>query len=347
MARATSVNGRSSSEASSSLGRVDDVEVDRRLLVLAAHRGDEQPLGGPGDRDEEQPGLVVADRRLGGPQGPAAAGHHVDEVLGAEQRAAQPQVGPDALLHAGDDDERPLATGGALRGQQRDARRPTGRPRDEGVAGDVLALDVVEEGVGAAPRQPVDEARGGVEQRDDGVEVAVGARPRRAAAERDRAPASAPARWPATSPRAPSRRVTPGAQRSAPSALVADRAGGLDAGGDRAGDPAGRRGLGARASAQEVGVEQASASSSSLVRPPPASSSSRRSARRSRRSADRVGTADRREHDVDGRLRVDRRRRRRSADRSTTSSSAAAGGPPPRRAPGPRWPAPPPAPRPT
>ena len=52
--RATSVNGRADGR------RVDDVEEGRRLLVLAAHRGDDEPLAGPGDRHVEQPGLVVA-----------------------------------------------------------------------------------------------------------------------------------------------------------------------------------------------------------------------------------------------------------------------------------------------
>ena len=117
----------------------------------------------------------------------AAPGHEVDEVGRPEQRAAQPQVGPHALLHAGDDDEVPLETGGCRGRHQRD-RLPRRRPRDEGVAGDVLPEHVVEEVGGRGTGQPVDEAGGGVEQAEHGVEVAVGATAAGPAAERGVAP---------------------------------------------------------------------------------------------------------------------------------------------------------------
>ena len=190
------------------VGRVDDVEVDRGLLVVAAHGRDEQPLAGPADRDEEQPGLVVADGRLGRPQGLAAAGHDVDQPLGAQQRAAQPQVGPDALLDAGHDHERPRAAGGRLRGQQ-GHRVVAGRPRHEGVAGHVLAADVVEEPVagpsGAAGRRSARRRRTAptTASRSRSARPPRGRRPGRRRAR------SAPARSPPTSPTAPSRPSRP------------------------------------------------------------------------------------------------------------------------------------------
>ena len=153
--------------------RVDDVEERGGLLVLAAHRGDDEPVAGPGDRDVEEPCLVVPHLRPGGPRVAGAAGHQVDEVGRPEQRAPQPQVGPHALLHPGDDDEVPLETGGCRGCHQRD-RLPRGRAGDEGVTGDVLPEHVVEEVGGRGARQPVDEASGGVEQAQHGVEVAVG-----------------------------------------------------------------------------------------------------------------------------------------------------------------------------
>ena len=91
---------------------VDDVEVGRRLLVLAADGRDDEATAGAGARDVEQSGLVVADLGTGGPWLAGAAGDDVDEVGGPEQGAAQPEVGPDALLHPGDDDEVPLEAGG-------------------------------------------------------------------------------------------------------------------------------------------------------------------------------------------------------------------------------------------
>ncbi len=100
---------------------VDDVEIDGRLLVVAADGRHHDPLARPGQGDEQEAGLVVAHRGLGGAKGRGATGDDVDEVLGAEQGPAQPQVRPHALLHPGHDDELPLPTGGSLR--RRDGHR--------------------------------------------------------------------------------------------------------------------------------------------------------------------------------------------------------------------------------
>ncbi len=100
------------------LGRVDEVEVDRGLLVLVADGGHQEPFGRASHRDVEETGLVVADRRLGCAVVDRSTREHVDEVLGPENGPSQPQVGPHALLHTGDDDDAPLPASGVLRGEQ-------------------------------------------------------------------------------------------------------------------------------------------------------------------------------------------------------------------------------------
>jgi len=167
--------------------RVDEVEVDGRLVVLAAHGRHEQPLGRAGDGDEEEPGLVVAHRGLRRPERSAAAGHDGDQLLRAQQGAAQPQVGPDPFLDRGDGDVAPLAPGRPGRREQRDAVDGLG-PRGQRVTGHVLPLDVVEERVGSRRREAVDVALRRVEEGHDGVEVAVGSGAPLPAAQRQPAP---------------------------------------------------------------------------------------------------------------------------------------------------------------
>ena len=149
---------------------------------------------------------------------------------------------------------------------------------EQGVARDVLALDVLEELVGPGRGQPVDEGPGGVEEREHGVEVAVGPLARRAAG---RAPVAAtPSATPAPCQIAQSTdsAVTPGAHRpSSPTRAAAAparerRRDALGGAADRPEQP-GPRWLDC----------SSSASSTSLDRPPPEASSSCRSSRRSRR----------------------------------------------------------------
>ena len=146
-------------------------EAGRPLLgVLPAHRGDDEPAAGAGDGHVEQPPLLgehlgdergrgrggagaAPGRRVGGPargdldRRPAG---ELDQLLDAEQRAAQPQVGPDALLHARDHDHVPLQALGAVRGE--DAHRlALGGVLGERVAGDLLGGQVVEEHLHARP----------------------------------------------------------------------------------------------------------------------------------------------------------------------------------------------------
>ncbi|OLT53206.1 hypothetical protein BJF88_12550 [Cellulosimicrobium sp. CUA-896] len=63
-----------------------------------------------------------------------AAREELDERLRPEQRVAQPQVGPDAVLDARDHDDVPLAPGGTGR-RERGHRVGTAPPRRERVRG--------------------------------------------------------------------------------------------------------------------------------------------------------------------------------------------------------------------
>src|SRR5699024_803599 len=84
----------------------------------------------------------------------------------------QPQIGPGALLHPGNRDQRPFPTCRGVRTEQGDAvtRRGGGR---EAVSGDALRIEVVDEAVDGCTWQPVRIAGGGIEQRDDPVEIPV------------------------------------------------------------------------------------------------------------------------------------------------------------------------------
>ena len=159
------------------------------VLLAARDRGDDQAVAGSGDGDVEQPALLG--QQLGPPVGGrrlAVGLERADlrrlgggrQVVGTEQRAPQPQVGPDALLHAGHDDERPLEALAGVGGHHPDGVALGGALRQR-VAGHLLRLDVVDEPEHRAVRQPVDVARGRVEQRQHGVERPVGERAARAA----------------------------------------------------------------------------------------------------------------------------------------------------------------------
>ena len=109
-------------------------EPGRPLVgVLAAHGGDHQPAPGPGRGHVEQPALLG--QQLGGQRGGAASrgvrarsrsGHLGDQLVDAQQRAAQPQVGPDALLDAGHDHHVPLQALGRGARSGCGPRRPSG-----------------------------------------------------------------------------------------------------------------------------------------------------------------------------------------------------------------------------
>ncbi len=133
-----------------------------------------------GDGDVEQPPLFgksgrnrLQCTRRARVLGITAGREDVDELLRSEQRPATAQVGPDAFLHTRDRDDVPLEALRSVRSHQPHTLGAR-RLRRQGVAGDLLAEQVVEEHVGPGLRQPVGESGGDVEERDDCVEIAVG-----------------------------------------------------------------------------------------------------------------------------------------------------------------------------
>jgi hypothetical protein len=158
-------------------------EAARLLLAVGTadagrrHRGDHEPALGTGGGHVEQAAFLVeqsgglAHHR--GRTRPGASGQDVDQAFGAQQAAAQAQVGPDALLDPGKHDHVPLQALRGVCGQQTDGLAPVGA-RGDRVGGQVLAEDVVQEDLGARTGEPVDEPGGRVEEHHHGVQVAVG-----------------------------------------------------------------------------------------------------------------------------------------------------------------------------
>ena len=165
--------------------RVELVEEAGRLLVLALHGADQQGVPRPActrrrtacapRRAAARPGTPW--RRWARPR-PAS---EVDEPLVAQQAAAQPQVGPGALLDAGHGDDVPLAAARGVGREQLDGVAARGAV-GERVARELLFGEVLGEGGDVGAGEPVGEAGGGVEEGEDGVEVTVGGRADGAAA---------------------------------------------------------------------------------------------------------------------------------------------------------------------
>ena len=169
-----------------------------------------------GDRDVEQPALLG--EQLGGcGRRRLAVG---SQLLGVEQRAAAPQVGPAVLLDVDDHDEVPLQPLAAVSGEHAHgvaAQSALG----QGVGGDLLGLELLEEGPSAAALGAVLEARGGLEQRDDRVEVSVGEPTRRAAGPRGPLEPPRPRR---AVPQRPEHVVGASRRRATPSRALRSRA---------------------------------------------------------------------------------------------------------------------------
>ncbi|MCT1506108.1 hypothetical protein M4A02_06215 [Rothia kristinae] len=107
--------------------------------------------------------------------------HGVGQLRGGQQPAAHGEVGPDAILHAGNDHDGPFASGRGGWGQQAHGRARAA-DRREGVHGQVLAVQVVQELLDAGPGLLLGEALRGFEQLDHRVQVPVSPLGRRAAA---------------------------------------------------------------------------------------------------------------------------------------------------------------------
>ena len=200
---------------------------------------------------------------------PDRASEDVDEVLGAEQRVAQAQVGPDALLDARDHDDVPLRPRPRPRSAARPRRRRRRAPRGSPPGGPATA------GARGTPRrrlrQAVDELLRGREQCEHRVQVTVRAGAPGAAGERAAAPRLGEARRGPEGPEHVQRRGARLRQgRPSRPQHPASRGTGRRSGGQRRGTRAAPR-------APRRGAGRSSGT------PPPATSSAR-SARRSRRS---------------------------------------------------------------
>ena len=184
---------------------VDDVEVERRLLVVAAHRGHDDALASPGSRRRGRGGS----RR--GARPPARPGTSAVRPATTSTSALEPSSEPRSRRSGQTPSWTPATTTSrhsrpaAAWGVSSATASPDG-DRATRVSPGTSWLGCARGTPRAAPGQPVDEGRRGVEQGEHGVEVTVGAR-RRRIHRRGRSPATPrPARWPPTSPTAPTRR---------------------------------------------------------------------------------------------------------------------------------------------
>ena len=250
-----------------------------------AHGGHQQAPPGPADRDVEQPQLLVQHRAGAAPRRGRPAGRPSTRSASCcrpEQRAAQPQVGPGALLHAGHRHHVPLPARRHRCAVTSATACPAGRPRGQGVGRQVLPV------AGSRGRPPDRHAATG---RRTGLPPRRG-RPRRRGRGRPeprRSPrpgrcgaTARPARSPARAATAPSRRSAPGSTSRPPA-------------GDRARRPPGAAGpaWASPAAARCRGARPASTSSSSLARSPPVCQLGRPQRLAQPADGQRVGAADR------------------------------------------------------
>ncbi|GAA3085465.1 hypothetical protein GCM10020254_32280 [Streptomyces goshikiensis] len=139
--------------------------------------GDDEAVAGAGGGDVEQAAFLGEERAGGEGFGEAVAA----DAVGFEEGTAAAQVGPEALLDAGHDDEGPLQALGTVGGHQ-PYGVGAGGLAGEGVGGDVLGFELFEEVERAAAAGTFLRAGGGVEEGAHRVEVAVGVAAGRAAA---------------------------------------------------------------------------------------------------------------------------------------------------------------------
>ena len=234
------------------------------------HRGDDEAFTRARGGHVEQAALLGEQRPGGEWFGEAVA----PDAVGLQQGAAAAQIRPEPLLDARDDDEPPLQPLGAVRGHQAYGVRPYGAP-GEGVGGDVLGVDLLQEVQGAAPAGALLGAGGGREQRAHGVEVPVGVAAGRAAAAGGPLQALGPGR---ALPEVPQRLLGRSAAGEPLACLAQQCAEALGPAGVRRVVRDQPLGLGQRAREQYVGGR-------GQQRCPPARSSSRSARPRRRRSA--------------------------------------------------------------
>ena len=154
-------------------------EEGARAGVVIVDGGDERPGSRAGHRPHEQTEFVVqsvaAPVENAGVRGRCAGAgrrYGIGQAPCLEQSAAQARIGPDAVLHTGDDDRLELGAQSRRRGEQRDKAWPIGC--GQRVFRHLAVEDVADEGFGLLMRGALDEALGGVEQGDQGVEGSGG-----------------------------------------------------------------------------------------------------------------------------------------------------------------------------
>ena len=267
--------------------RLDEVQERRRDLLLGLHRGDQQVPPGPGDRDVEQPQLVVQHRAALGRwrRRPARRGCRCARRGGRRapaRRAASRAAAGRATRPPGRRRRRPRPTPGRPRSARSPAppSSPGRRAVGERVRRQLLALEV---GRGTRP------ARRAAAGRRAGRRRRTARRRRRGRGRPARPPrrrASAVRRHDPAQPGGLPDRPQDGLGRGAPGAARRRRRATPRAPPTAPARPGGRPAPtpGSR-EASRAGSASASTSSSSLARVPPPASSSARSAWRSRRSA--------------------------------------------------------------
>lgn len=135
------------------------------VLGGGLHGGDDEPVPGARGRHVEEAALLGEEGAGGEGLGEAVAA----DAVGLQEGAAAAQVGPEALLDAGDDDQAPLQALGAVGGHQPDGVG-AGVAAGEGVGGDVLRVELFEEVEDATAADALLGAGGGLEQGADRVE---------------------------------------------------------------------------------------------------------------------------------------------------------------------------------
>ena len=119
-------------------------------------------------RAERKSALPVA--RSAAPTGPSATASA--KPLRPQDRVAQGEARPGALLEPCDDDHVPFAPLGRCRRREGHHIR-RGGARAQVVGGKILALEIVEERLGACLGKPLGERLSGPQQADDGVQIGI------------------------------------------------------------------------------------------------------------------------------------------------------------------------------
>ena len=135
--------------------RVDKRDECARRLVIARDGGHDDLHARTGDGEREHPQLVVQHFLASVDRAGGEVFGALDELPGVKQRSAQPQVRPDALLHARRNDHVERRTDDTRR--RGDEYGIAERLRRQGVFGNVGVEHLIEENGGRTARLALDE----------------------------------------------------------------------------------------------------------------------------------------------------------------------------------------------